>query len=113
MSAFTLQVSVRGASCGHVSVAVRPLLEFEGSVSIALFFVAPTTSPLTAAAVVVVLVLVSCSVSSFLVCKGMVCLDITKQWISSTALRALFPEEIDRDDSQLPVVRPFLGWCIR
>ena len=39
-------VSVRAVSCCRVSVAVRSLLEFESSVSIALLLVAPTTYPL-------------------------------------------------------------------
>ena len=47
-----------------------------------------------------------------------VCLDIIKYLISKTSCcfvrRVLFPEEIDRDYSQLPVVRRLFGpWAVR
>ena len=99
-------------------VAVRSLLEFKRSVSIALLFVAPTTNPhLQQQQWQLILCLVWFRYSYFTkicVCRYNQTFGFTSNaavWV----LRALFAEEINRDYSQLSVVRPLCcsGRCTR
>ena len=103
----------------RLSVDVRSQLEFESSVSIALLFVAPTTTPLLQQQQQwhLFLFLVWFRPSYFTKICMFRCSQ-TFDFKSNTAvwvLRVLFPEEIGRDYSQVPVDRPLggSGCCTR